>query len=178
MRHRTLAFFVFLLLLAAGTWVLAEHNPFEVKERVDRVELIQKTFYQTRAGVYWKDKEGSHLWTSSYYPARKFTRTPSGVVCTIRPMGACDSQSDCEEALDLLCADAGWVGVNADTVQVTRHVDMSKTCSGDCQEGCNANGCPVAFIICEENNLVTSYGWWSDFPGEMYGPGRKQPSWD
>jgi hypothetical protein len=60
-----------------------------------------------------------------------------------RPLGSCDSQQDCEQKTEQMCKDAGHDGVDEETVQVTTHVDGSKTCSGDC----NSNGA-VAFVTC------------------------------
>lgn len=60
-----------------------------------------------------------------------------------RPFGACDSQEECTDETDEMCADAGHDGVDAETVTVTVHADGSQTCSGDCSAGG-----AVAFITC------------------------------
>ncbi len=59
------------------------------------------------------------------------------------PDGACDSDEECEDETDEMCADAGHAGVDGETVTVTLHADGSSTCSGDCQQGG-----AVAFITC------------------------------
>ena len=59
------------------------------------------------------------------------------------PFGACDSDQECEEETDQMCADAGHGGVDEDSVMVVSHVDGSQTCSGDCLEGG-----AVAFVTC------------------------------
>ena len=59
------------------------------------------------------------------------------------PFGACDSDEECEEETDQMCADAGHEGVDEETVAVVSHTDGSQTCSGDCLEGG-----AVAFVTC------------------------------
>ena len=60
-----------------------------------------------------------------------------------RPFGACDSDEECEDETDQMCADAGHEGVDEETVTVTVHADGSSTCSGDCLQGG-----AVAFVSC------------------------------
>ena len=60
-----------------------------------------------------------------------------------RPFGACDSEEECEDETDEMCADAGHEGVDDETVTVTVHADGSQTCSGDCLQGG-----AVAFVTC------------------------------
>ena len=59
------------------------------------------------------------------------------------PFGACDSQQDCEDETEIMCADAGHEGVDEDSVTIVSHLDGSSTCSGDCLEGG-----AVAFVTC------------------------------
>jgi hypothetical protein len=61
----------------------------------------------------------------------------------IAPLGSCDSQTDCEAKTEVMCKNAGHDGVDKATVEVTTHLDGSKTCSGTCKEGG-----AVAFVTC------------------------------
>ncbi len=63
-----------------------------------------------------------------------------------RPFGACDSDEECEEETDEMCADAGHEGVDDATVSIVNHADGSSTCAGDCLAGG-----AVAFISCSPN---------------------------
>lgn len=56
---------------------------------------------------------------------------------------ACDSKSECQTKTDNMCSNAGHGGVLPKTVQVTVHIDGTKTCSGDCK-----GGGAVAFVTC------------------------------
>ena len=116
------------------------------------VESIRKVFGEhVKRAVFWRsDDETAHVWTSTEREDRGFYYTGTGVVATFTPDDTCDSQQECEDALDDMCAAAGWGGVNPATVVVQTHMDNSKTCSGDCINGCNAAGqCPIAFVICD-----------------------------
>jgi hypothetical protein len=60
-----------------------------------------------------------------------------------RPLGACDSQRECEQKTNDLCENSGNGKVKPTTVRITTHTDGSKSCSGDC----SANGA-AAFVNC------------------------------
>ena len=66
----------------------------------------------------------------------------------VQPADACDGQAECTAATDEACDNAGFSGVKGDTVLITVAEDGTSNCSGDCQDGCNDNGYPVAFISC------------------------------
>lgn len=59
------------------------------------------------------------------------------------PNGACDDETQCEEASKKACESHGHGGVQQGTVTITKHVDGSKTCSADCEK----HGA-VTFTIC------------------------------
>lgn len=68
---------------------------------------------------------------------------------TASPADACGSQDECTDATDTACGDAGFGGVKDETVLITVQEDGGMNCSGDCTDGCNENGCPVAMIACD-----------------------------
>lgn len=62
----------------------------------------------------------------------------------VTPAGACDTDDECTTKVKDMCEAAGHGGVKDGSVTITKHVDGSKTCSGDCLE----HGA-VAFAICK-----------------------------
>jgi hypothetical protein len=151
--RRYYAVLAVVVVLVAG-WAAADalttDRAERIKERTERIAQIRTEFGKhVKQGVQWTTDEGVvKLWTPKGESQLSLEFVDTGVVASIVPFEACDSQMECETETDRMCADAGWGGVQETTVDVVTHVDGSKTCSGECEGGCNNHGCPTAFVVC------------------------------
>lgn len=112
-----------------------------LKTRNDKIRDIRKRFPGID-GVLYVDHRG----ITSFRP----------VLVRASPFGgsACGSMDACTAATDDMCEDAGHSSVQEPTVAITVHEDGDQTCSGECEGGCNDNGCPTAMIECTSNTII------------------------
>ena len=68
----------------------------------------------------------------------------------LTPLGSCSSDSECAADTDEMCEDAGHVGSDAETAEVSTNANGDQTCSADCSDGSGA----VAIIICRSTTII------------------------
>lgn len=92
-----------------------------------------------RWGYIWETEPSIFLEANPYNSSPQLIND----ILLPRPAGACDSQEDCEDAMDAACTGSNNGGVDSETVMVATAADGSQVCSGDCNEND-----AIAFEIC------------------------------
>ena len=122
------------LLLIASLGIFPIFHASLLKERIVAHAAKVHSSYPMVGGMAWLDEKGN---IRSLFEPLVFIS-----------LGACDSEEECTDETDTMCEQAGHIGVDETTVEITEHVnDDGQTCSGDCADGSGA----VAIIDCRTN---------------------------
>jgi len=158
MIQKTLIAAVLVIAIVGTAWAdpPSERSPRELQADAVKRVALQSYGIASVGVVVEEDQKGETRIFFERGPPRttleraRLTRGRPNVLEPVLPLGACDSDGECEAETDQMCKGAGYSeGVDKEDVEVVKHVDGSSTCSGGCA-GTSDRGTTggVAFVTC------------------------------